>query len=290
MPKRLSYSSLSTYSECGQRWLLERGYGLGRGTWFATVAGSAIHNITEKMDLAEIGLHDGPIPTFAEEFDRLLYIENSNDVEVKPSGRKLTKIGPTGGPNKKDYAWWLEYGPLYVRHWEMWKADSNLILATMPDGSPGVEVSITQPMGGKTYLGFIDRVFITPGGEVIVVDLKSGSIPSSTLQLGSYRIGLAREHGLYADWGAYWMASTGELTHLHDLTRYTDEYVDSMYAMAWRGIEAGVFLPNVTSMCSGCGVRAHCRAVGGSDAWALPVSSTLVSSTAGEETSSIPPV
>lgn len=267
---RLSYSSLSTYSECGQRWLLERGFGYGRSTWFATVAGSAIHNITEKMDLIEIGHDPGEAPSFKDEFDRLLYIENSRDIEVKPSGRKLKDIGKMGGPNKKDYDWWLVYGPQYVQNWQDWKDQMDWQLAVMPDGTPGVEVAIRQPMAGRDYLGFIDRVYITPEGEVVVVDLKSGNVPPSSLQLGSYRVGLFREHDLMADWGTYWMASDGQLAGMKDLTRYTPEWVDEQYAMAWRGIEAGVFLPNVTSMCSGCGVRDHCRAVGGVRADEVP--------------------
>ena len=277
IPSRLSYSSLSSYSECGERWRLERGYHKNNSTWFATVAGSAIHNITERLDLAEYRPSVAHIiPSFKQEFDRLLGLEKAKGVEVKPSGRKLTKVGPSGGPNKKDYDWWLEYGPLYVQNWQEWKAESDWHLAIMPDGSPGIEVSIRQPMGGRNYLGFIDRIYITPNGEVVVVDLKTGSVPVSTLQLGSYRVGLMREHGLYADWGTYWMAGDGQLAPLKDLTRYTPEFVDAQYKMAWRGIEAGVFLPNVTAMCNGCGVRDFCTAVGGKNADEIPALSEMV--------------
>lgn len=276
IPSRLSYSSLNSYAECGERWRLERGYGVNKSTWFATVAGSAIHEITEKIDLTEIGAYSGPIPTFKAELDRRLEIEKRKGLEVKPSGRKLKEIGPAGGPNKRDYEWWLVYGPKYVENWQEWKAESEWHLAVMPDGSAGIEVTIRQQMAGRDHLGFIDRVYITPDGEVVVVDLKTGNVPVSTLQLGAYRVGLQREHGLYADWGTYWMAGDGQLAGLKDLTRYTPEYIDAQYEMAWRGIEAGVFLPNVTSMCSGCGVRDYCRAVGGVKADTIPTISQMV--------------
>lgn len=276
VPTRLSYSSLSSYAECGNRWLLERGHGLNKSTWFATVAGSAIHEITEKVDLTEIGGYSGRIPSFKEEFDRRLKIEADRGIEVKPSGRKLKEIGATGGPNKRDYEWWLIYGPIYIENWQAWKAESEWHLAVMPNGSPGIEVVIRQQMARRDHLGFIDRVYITPEGEVVVVDLKSGNVPVSTLQLGSYRVGLLREHGLYADWGTYWMASDGQLAGLKDLTRYTPEYIDAQYEMAWRGIEAGVFLPNVTSMCVACGVRDYCTAVGGRLADELPPLTNMI--------------
>lgn len=276
IPSRLSYSSVSTYSECGQRWLLERGYGLNKATWFATVAGSAIHTITEKIDLAEIGVYGGSIPTFKAEFDRRLELEKLKGVEVKPSGRVGKTMSKTGGPNKKDYEWWLIFGPQFVDNWIQFKAELHWTLAFLPDGSPGVEVSVRQNMAGRSFLGFIDRVYITPEGECVVVDLKSGAVPPSSLQLGTYRVGLMREHGLWADWGAYWMAGDGELTPLKDLTRFTPEFVDAQYRMAWDGIQAGVFLPNVTAMCKGCGVQPYCRAAGGHLADEVPITTQML--------------
>lgn len=282
IPHRLSYSSLSSYAECGERWKLERGYGLGNSTWYATVAGSAIHEITEKIDFNEWRAVYEPdaepeeVPTFQEEFDRRLAEEEKNNVTVKPSGKKLKNMSISGGPNKKDYEWWLVYGPLAVEKWMAWKAESDWMLATMPDGKPGIEVVLRAQMAGDDHLGFIDRVYITPDGELVIVDLKTGEVPKSNLQLGSYRVALMREHGLIADWGTYWMAKDGELTPLKDLTGYDEEYIDAQYDMAWRGIRDGIFLPNVTSMCNGCGVRDWCRAVGGVKSRDLPATDELV--------------
>ncbi|WP_367135763.1 PD-(D/E)XK nuclease family protein [Saccharothrix sp. HUAS TT1] len=276
LPRRLSYSSLSSYAECGERWRLERGHKLNASTWFATVAGSAVHEITEAHDLIEVGRREGAVPSFKEVFDRLLAKERELGREIKPSGKKLKNIGPSGGPNKKDYDWWLVYGPLYVEKWLAWKEASDWKIAILPDGNVGIEVMINDPMADDAFLGFIDRVYVTPAGQVVIVDLKTGSVPMSSLQLGSYSVGLWRKYGLFAEWGAYWMASDGELTPLKDLTAYSDEYIDEQYAMAWRGIRNGVFLPNVTSLCNGCGVRDYCRAVGGLRANELPVRDDLI--------------
>lgn len=274
-PKGLSYSQLTTYAECGEKWRLEKGYKLNNRTWFASVAGSAIHNITELRDLVRLGKYDGEIPTFEEEFDRLLAEEDEKGVQVVASGRVLKAIGTTGGPNKKDREWWLQYGPEYLDNWEKWIEESDWTLAVMPDGRPGIEIGIDVQVGSEPLRGYIDRVMIDKRGRVAVVDLKSGAVPKSKLQLGTYKVGLEREYGIEADFGAYWIASTGDLTPLVDLSQFSSTFIDSLYEQAWRGIRAGVFLPNVTSMCNGCGVKDYCRAFGGELAITIPNRETV---------------
>jgi hypothetical protein len=270
-PARLSYSQLSTYAECGERWRLEKGYKLNEGTWFATIAGSAIHEITELMDLKAIGKNDEEIPTFKEVFDRMLAEEDEKGIEVKPSGRILKSIGKTGGPNKKDYEWWLHYGPLYIENWVEWSNSNDYRLAILPDGKPGIEVPFTVYVGGERVVGFIDRVYLTPENKILILDLKSGQVPPSKIQLGVYKLGLLRSYELEAELGTYWIASDGQLTPLTDLTIYSESFIDSLFEQARRGIQNGVFLPNVSAMCTGCGVRRYCRAVGGDLALSVPI-------------------
>jgi len=262
-PPRLSHSSLSTYTECGEKWRLTKLYKVPEESWLATVAGSAVHEVTEILDLKEIGLHDGPVPTFKEVFDREIADADAKGTKLRVSGKKLLKPGMGGGPNKKDYAWWLEFGPQMIEDWTTWKAEMDWTLATMPDGTPGIEIDLSQPMAGRPFKGFIDRLYITGMGELVIIDLKSGNLPRNDLQLGEYRVGLLRQHGLLADWGAYWMGTTGQLTSLKDLSRYSEGYIDHLYEMGWRGIEAGVFLPNLSSSCVTCGVRDFCAPFGG---------------------------
>lgn len=270
-PPRLSHSSLSTYTDCGERWRLERLYNVPSNSWLATVAGSAIHEITELMDLHEIGASDDSIPTFKEAFDREIALAEAKGQTLRVSGKKLLKAGMGGGPNKKDYAWWLEFGPQMIEGWADWKVEMGWTLATMPDGSPGIEVDLNQPMAGRPFKGFIDRLYFTGTGELVIVDLKSGNVPANDLQLGEYRVGLMRQHGLVADWGAYWMASTGQLTSMKHLTKYTEGFIDHLYEMAWRGIEAGVYMPALGSQCvSLCGVKDYCRPFGGVQSHRVP--------------------
>lgn len=247
------------------------------GTWFATLAGTAIHAVTEAYDLKGLGLHDEPIPTFEEVFLPLLEEEEAKGVEVKASGRTLQKHGKTGGPNKKDRDWWLVEGPKHVERYVEWRELTKWDIPLLPTGEPAVEVAIQAEIGGRPQLGYIDRVFLTPAGELVCVDIKSGATPESEIQLGVYKVGFERTHGMALDKFSYFMSDRGELTlPLKDLAHFTDEYVDRLFEMTWAGIDAGVFLPNVTAMCRGCTVRDFCRAVNGEDAEAIPLVDNLV--------------
>ncbi|WP_263729940.1 RecB family exonuclease [Cellulomonas sp. SG140] len=274
LPGRLSYSALSSYAECGERWRLERGYHLDKSTWWATVAGTALHSMTEAWDRQQLG-EDVQVPDFETALDIAVAVERSKGREIKASGYKRQSITKDGGPNKKDREWWSHWGPIYFQSYVDWRKLTKWTIPALPDGTVGIEVRIEVPFGGRDQLGFIDRVFILPDGRIAIVDIKSGKEPSGRLQLAVYAIALERLYGIVADLGMYWMAGTGEIVGPFDLTAFSEEYVDHQFEMAWRGIEAGVFLPNITNMCKGCGVRDYCRAFAGSKSLSIPVKDVL---------------
>lgn len=277
-PSRLSYSSLNSYAECGERWRLERGHKIASGTWWATLAGSVIHELTEVWDRGHIseGTVTNPI-TFEIHLDAEVAKAKERGNEIKASGTLLKKHGKTGGPGKKDRDWWLIEGPLMIASYITWRKLTKWKIPTMWDGQLGIEIRLESPFADRAHLGFIDRVFERPDGELVIVDIKSGKEPASKLQLGVYRAAIAKQYGLDVQYGAYWMAGTGDIVGLWDLTDYSVDYIEAQYEMAWRGIEAGVFLPSVTNMCKGCGVRDYCRAVGGkkADEKGLPLIETV---------------
>jgi hypothetical protein len=295
-PPSLSYSALSLYTDCGEKYRLRRGYKINEDTWFATVAGSAIHEITEQVDRA---MFDGlPLadaaemaPDFQALFDDLLAKLPEGTV-ARASGKELKNIGTTGGPNKKDHEWWLHYGPIYVQRYLNWRADTPWEQAVLPGGVPGIECRLDMGIGGEHVVGFIDRVWHDPEtGDNIVMDLKTGQVPSGFLQLATYSLGL-RELGVEARWGCFWTPAAepeegsgidgGRLGSLVDLDKYTKTRLHQMYASARRGIEAGVFLPHVTGMCGSCGVRDYCWAVAGKLCREIPTSDEITSPTTGE--------
>lgn len=160
-------------------------------------------------------------------------------------------------------------------------------LAVLPDGKPGIEIPFTVEIDGEKVVGFIDRIYLTPENKILILDLKTGQVPKSKIQLGVYKVGLMKVYGLEAELGAYWMAGDGELTPLTDLTMYSESFISSLFEQAWRGIRANVFLPNVTAMCNGCGVKRYCRAMGGELALSVPIRENVTKPTPKEQAPSL---
>src|SRR5690606_33516980 len=92
----------------------------------------------------------------------------------------------------------------------------------------------------------------------------------------TYGVVLGRDYGLEVRRGGFWMAKDYERDHLRlkymeDLSRFTPEFVDAQFEMAWRGITAGVFLPSPSMMCGSCAVNRFCGLMGGDGAGEVPI-------------------
>jgi putative RecB family exonuclease len=161
-------------------------------------------------------------------------------------------------------------GPVYVANWITWRSQAfhdGWQWFLLPNGEPAIEVPVEIDFDNVLVKGYIDRVMVNPNGEVVVVDLKSGSrVPASTLQLGTYALGVKRKFDVTATLGSYWMARTGQLTEPASLLHYTPEIVGGWYGSAKKAIEAEVFIPHVGPFCGSCAVSPYCTAVGGDPA------------------------
>lgn len=359
MPSRLSYSSVHTYSQCGEKYRLEKLHKVDTGTWWATIAGKAIHHLTEIEDRIKLGAGSPGQRrmTFAEAMEHYLETEGKPGQEIKASGRKQETVAFGGGPNKRDKDWWLEFGPQYVAAYVKWR---DMALTPVEEGGLGwrlleIEFAFEEGFEDEAVVGYIDRVFITPEHMIVLVDIKTGvNEPTDSLQLVTYREGFRESTGITADVGNYiffrWVAPTkpelppkptkvtkvaianaakalkahgmeyagsdsekgflkaeaaykeweetkaflealpqeegcveAYLSFTHDLEVYTSAYVNRVYEMARKGIEAQVFLPNTTSNClNACGVSEFCRAVGGRRSNEYPVTDRIAFRTGKE--------
>lgn len=186
--------------------------------------------------------------------------------EWRAAGRKSKEW-----PNKEDGAWWEANGPEMVSGYISWRNESEdkdwKIWEPYP-GQPAIELGITAPIGGVTVKGFIDRIFVTPSGELVIVDLKSGArSPDSDLQLGFYACMVEVALGVRIKWGAYYKARDGKLVKpLVNLDHFSLGLLGNWLRDFARARANGIYLPVIGSHCNNCGVARYCAAVNGADA------------------------
>lgn len=257
----LSYSSLTSWLECGERFYLERVANAPQSPAWWFLAGDAFHSATEEFDK-----EDSFDENRAEELwhlhwnDRLAEVEDKS--ALKAGGRKSAQW-----PDKENGDYWTATGPSLARLYAKWKNDvftEGWQWLALPDGNPAIEVPVQYDANEVLVKGYIDRVMVDPNGQVVVMDLKTGSRePASSLQLAVYALGLERNLGVTATLGGYYMARKGEIPSLHSLAHYTPDMVGDWFTKAKAGIEAEIFIPKVGPLCGSCSVAPYCRAVGG---------------------------
>lgn len=284
---QLSWSSFSTYLECGERHRLERGIGLKPShTYYATLGGSALHYTTEDIDREHIatGLW---MPSweasarYLDHFHREIEQARQKGTQPLPSGLVKDEITDQGGPNKCDQEWWEDRGPVFLERWVTWRQRNEWEVATLKDGTKAIEVPFEVDLGeGLRIVGLVDRIFSTDSGSLII-DIKGGKkMPDGYMQLATYALGL---QGLLDEepmWAAFWSPRSGRSNESKEVGRVVGmEAVGSiskgaiadMYRSFHRAISEDVFLPNVTGFCrNGCSVRDYCWAGMGLDSRLAP--------------------
>jgi len=249
----LSFSSLSTYSDCSERFYLERVASVPQEQGWWLPAGTALHTATEWLDegtylSAELAWADAWRDTLA----RL------DTMPTKAAGRATKEF-----PNKEDKDYWDAKGTGFIEEYLKWrtlKFEAGWSWLEI-DGKPAIEVPVEAMLGTTKVKGFIDRVMVSPDGEVVVMDLKSSQREPTSIQLDVYRYLLAENYGITASQGTYYLFRKGSTGDLKNLT-VSNQWLQHYFSTAVRGIEAGVFLPNVGMLCGTCGVREFCSVFG----------------------------
>lgn len=260
LPEHISYSALSTYIDCGQKYFLTRVMRAPEPPAWYLIGGTTLHEASEVVDkaLAEGKAAPSPTQTFSDLFQfnlsETLKVSDYSEADFKAGGR-VSKAWP----NKEDKAWWLYHGPLMLQSWIDWRNGSGWQLWYPEEGVPAVELGIEYAVDGAEIKMFIDRVMVTPNGELVVVDLKTGArTPSSDLQLAVYAAGIERKYGVRPQYGAYWMAREGMTSQLSSLDYLPTDRVEALVKNFDKARKAGIFLPNTTN-CFYCSVAQYCE-------------------------------
>ena len=180
------------------------------------------------------------------------------------TGRASAKHG-----GKRTESYWLEEGPKMVQRWLDWREANPWQVWTLPDtGEAAIELDAAFTLPGDIYVkAYIDRVFVTPAGELVILDIKTGREPETAEQLGLYACAIEARWGVRPTWGAFWDAQKGEHTGFKLLDAYTPGYLANVFEDAIRGINAGSFLAKPANGCAKwCSVARACAAVGGGEA------------------------
>jgi hypothetical protein len=171
-------------------------------------------------------------------------------------GGRSTKANP----NKEDINFWQSSGPMWVEQYIAWrKANTNWKIWTTPDGRPAIELELIPVVAGVPIKMVIDRVFEVDG-QLVIVDLKtSQNTPTSTLQLGFYKLGLEQTFGIEIKWGNYYMSRGSNTVEMVDLSEYTYDKMEFLVKGFDKARKAGIFLPNTNACQYMCGLTQHCQ-------------------------------
>lgn len=181
----------------------------------------------------------------------------------RSAGRK-TKAYPDG----EDGDWWQKNGLTFVNAYAEWRESTPWEIWETPAGEPAIELDMRCTFGDVPIRAIVDRVFVTPEGELVVLDLKTGTrMPKDQgLQLGFYSSAIEVVFGVRPSYGCYWNARTGGITDPKNVDHFTPDFLGTILGEFVRARDSGLFIPHPSMSCDSCGVRRACAAVNGPEA------------------------
>lgn len=197
----LSHSSVNSYLDCSERYRLERIVKVPQENSWWLIGGTAFHTASEYVDRDNMDPVTAWTKAWAEELAKV------DDTSKLRAGGRATKEYP----DKENGAWWTRKGEEMTVNYHKW------ITARKAEGwaffePHAIEVSIDFMLADVNVKGYIDRILVNPDGELVVIDLKTGShTPASSAQLGLYALGVEHHFGVKPTIGAYYMARKNDL-------------------------------------------------------------------------------
>jgi putative RecB family exonuclease len=125
---------------------------------------------------------------------------------------------------------------------------------------------------GVRLRGYVDRIDVSPAGDLRIVDYKTGATPreafeaKALFQMKFYALILWRTRGVVPrQLRLIYLADTDTLSYTPDaeeLTRF-ERTLMAIWAAIQRAMQSGDFRPNPGRLCDWCDFKAHCPAWGG---------------------------
>lgn len=258
-PDYRSYSQLTEYMKCGESFRLSRRIGVKEQPSWWLPGGTAFHNTSEHIDHGTL-VADNIQQTWLREWDAAVTAQ----IERAPDEFKDPETWRSAGKGKENGEWWRREGYTMAGKYQSWRNRSSL--QVFNDGDRAlIEAELMPILSGVAVKMYPDRIMVDEYGQLIVVDLKTGSSKQpSSLQLGVYKVGIEKLLGMSVEWGAFYDARKGDLVTPVRLDQWTEDRIGQLFATFDRQERAGEYLPNIGMHCAYmCSVKAWCIYQGG---------------------------
>jgi len=246
LPVHMSYSSLTTWLDCGWRYYLQKVEGCEErhSLWLTT--GKAVHEALEVWDKN---------PGDPEIIWKEVYEANMS--------ASIEQYGDVSGwdyKTKENPEWWEGEGVAMLERWIDFRSHGWSIHKDY------IEREFNLPLGDASVKMALDRVMVDPDGKIVLIDIKTGaSSQKHPLQLAVYAWALAKEDGLKVDKAGFWDARTAQIS-MWDIEYLHEERVEDIFNTFDTARKNNIFLPNL-SACGRCGVVRYCKWINGKDAY-----------------------
>lgn len=272
--QRRSNSQLSEYLDCGYKYYLKRvaskqSEETKRPSW-SLIGGRATHRVIEafekKATYAETSnvKKAWPDPAWTKAKFKAFFLEEIEEEIAISAGSEFehTSTWFAAAKGKEDFSWWLSEGAHMMEMYaEMNPSNRGFHTLILEPGKLALELEIEYDWDGVPQLMYIDHVTVDSFGVLDIIDYKSGkSMPSD----GGLQVitGVHAVQKMFPDrtvrGGNYYHLRTGKLSRLYETKEIPYEAIVHLYHEFDRSEREEIYLPRVSSYCSGCQVRNQC--------------------------------
>jgi putative RecB family exonuclease len=239
LPKHISYSSFTTWQECGWKYYIQKVEGVkeAHAVWFT--GGSAVHKATEVYDL-EGGSSESI-------WNKVWFEQVQQDEEINGD------MSTWQYAKREDMSWWYGEGIWMLDRWIAFRQNGWNVYEDFVEKEYEIQIE------DATVKMAIDRVMTDFEGNRVLLDIKTGaSSQRHPLQLAVYAWALEKQ-GITVDKAGFWDARTGHIS-LWNLSNLHSERIEDMLNTFDKARKETIFLPNLSN-CGRCGVTSFCKFV-----------------------------
>lgn len=252
---KISVSRLNAYTECPQRYYLERVHEprLPRRPAAWTARGNAVHDAV--MFWEQGSRQDDLVPLALKLYD--IEIEKA---KAEQPDEKMWMISPRVKSISNDITYRREDTEKQAKWYQEYAEKSEWTPWELPDGMLAVEVPFEVIVSDalSPVPGQIDMIREWPDGTLEITDVKTGKDRGRDFQIGIYRFIAQKIFDIEIDYGRYIYSKLERESSPVNLRRYDQDYVTWLFSGLSEGIDRGLFLPNPGEQCKLCTVSPWC--------------------------------